>query len=41
MELNFKTTEDVVTEVYKTEKYWIHTNHGKLIDTACGNMAFI
>lgn len=41
MELNFKTTEDVVTEVYKTEKYWIHTNHGKLLDTVCGNMAFI
>ena len=41
MELNFKTTEQVVTEVYKTEKYWIHTNHGKLLDTICGNMSFI
>lgn len=41
MELNFKTTEEVVTEVYKTEKYWIHTNHGKLLDTICGNMSFI
>ena len=41
MELNFKTTEDVVTEVFKTEGYWIHTNHGKLLDTICGNMSFI
>jgi adenosylmethionine-8-amino-7-oxononanoate aminotransferase len=41
MELNFKTTEKVVTEVFKTEGYWIHTNHGKLLDTICGNMSFI
>jgi adenosylmethionine-8-amino-7-oxononanoate aminotransferase len=41
MELNFKTTEQVVTEVFKTEGYWIHTNHGKLLDTICGNMSFI
>ena len=41
MELNFKTTEEVVTEVFKTEGYWIHTNHGKLLDTICGNMSFI
>jgi adenosylmethionine-8-amino-7-oxononanoate aminotransferase len=41
MELNFKTTEEVTTEVFKTEGYWIHTNHGKLLDTICGNMSFI
>jgi adenosylmethionine-8-amino-7-oxononanoate aminotransferase len=41
MELNYKTTEEVVIEVFKTESYWIHTNHGKLLDTICGNMAFI
>jgi adenosylmethionine-8-amino-7-oxononanoate aminotransferase len=41
MELNFKTTEEVVTKVFKTEGYWIHTNHGKLLDTICGNMSFI
>jgi adenosylmethionine-8-amino-7-oxononanoate aminotransferase len=41
MELNFKTTEQVTTEVFKTEGYWIHTNHGKLLDTICGNMSFI
>ena len=41
MELNFKTTEEVITEVFKTEGYWIHTNHGKLLDTICGNMSFI
>jgi adenosylmethionine-8-amino-7-oxononanoate aminotransferase len=41
MELNFQTTEEVVTEVFKTEGYWIHTNHGKLLDTICGNMSFI
>jgi adenosylmethionine-8-amino-7-oxononanoate aminotransferase len=41
MELNFKTTEEVITKVFKTEGYWIHTNHGKLLDTLLGSMSFI
>jgi adenosylmethionine-8-amino-7-oxononanoate aminotransferase len=41
MELNFRTQEETIIEVFKTEKYWVHTSHGKLLDTVCGNMSFI
>ena len=41
MELNLKTDESFVVEVTKTEQYWIHTNHGKLLDTICGSMTYI
>lgn len=41
IELNWRTYEEIVTKVHKTEKYWVHTDQGKLLDTLCGNMAFI
>lgn len=41
MELNLKTNETFTVEVTKTEKYWIYTNHGKLLDTICGSMTYI
>ena len=41
MELTFQTTEKLTIEVSRTERYWVHTNHGKLLDTICGNMSFI
>ena len=40
-ELNYQSSEKYITEVIKTEKYWVHTNHGKLLDTMMGNSAFI
>ena len=41
MERNFRTQEETIREVFKTEKYWVHTRHGILLDTVCGNMSFI
>lgn len=41
IELNWRTYEEVISRVYKTERYWVHTDQGKLLDTLCGNMAFI
>lgn len=41
MELNKFTDEKIISRVFRTEKYWIHTDQGKLLDTLCGNTAFI
>jgi adenosylmethionine-8-amino-7-oxononanoate aminotransferase len=41
MELNLRTDETFNIEVSKTERYWVHTNHGKLLDTICGSMTYI
>ena len=40
-ELTIPSTEKKLVEVYKTEKYWIHTSSGKLLDAHMGNTAFI
>lgn len=40
MELNKYTSEKTLFKVQRTEKYWVHTDHGKLLDTLCGNTAF-
>lgn len=41
MELNCITDETLNIKVTQTEKYWVHTNHGKLLETLAGNTAFI
>jgi adenosylmethionine-8-amino-7-oxononanoate aminotransferase len=41
MELNCHTGENITVTVTGTEKYWVHTDKGKLLDTMCGNTAFI
>jgi adenosylmethionine-8-amino-7-oxononanoate aminotransferase len=40
-ELSFPTGEKHQIEIYKTEKYYFHTNFGKLIDLSIGNTSFI
>lgn len=40
-ELTIKTSEKNNIKVEKTEKYWVHTNYGKLLDLSIGNSAFI
>lgn len=40
-ELTIPLTEKQNIEVYKTEKYYVHTNYGKLLDVHMGNTAFI
>lgn len=40
-ELTMKTSEKNNVKVFKTEKYWVHTNYGKLIDLSMGCSAFI
>jgi adenosylmethionine-8-amino-7-oxononanoate aminotransferase len=40
-ELTIKTSEKNNVKVVKTEKYWVHTNHGKLLDLSMGCSAFI
>jgi adenosylmethionine-8-amino-7-oxononanoate aminotransferase len=41
MELNCITEESLNIRVSKTEKYWVQTNQGRLLDTMSGNTAFI
>jgi len=41
MELNCRTGESINVTVTGTEKYWVITDQGKLLDTMCGNTAFI
>jgi len=41
MELNCITDETLNIRVKKTEKYWVHTNQGKLLETLAGNTAYI
>jgi acetylornithine/succinyldiaminopimelate/putrescine aminotransferase len=40
-EITIKTSEKNNVKVEKTEKYWVHTNYGKLLDLSIGNSAFI
>jgi len=40
-ELTIPLTEKQQIEVYKTEKYYVHTSIGKLLDAHMGNTAFI
>lgn len=40
-ELTIPLTEQDSVEVYKTEKYYVHTSRGKLLDAHMGNTAFI
>lgn len=41
MELNPRLPEKNNIKIFKTEKYWMHTNFGKLLDTNLGNTSFI
>lgn len=41
MELNKFTSEKISFKVLRTEKYWVHTDQGTLLDTLCGNTAFV
>ncbi len=41
MELNYPISNVQKHTVIKTEKYWITTGQGKLLDILCGNTAFI
>lgn len=41
IELNYKTQENTLVKVESADGYWINTNHGRLLDTVCGNMSFI
>jgi adenosylmethionine-8-amino-7-oxononanoate aminotransferase len=41
LELNRQTIEKIQINVHKTEKYWVHTNQGKLLDLLMGNTAYI
>ena len=36
-----KYREDEKIEILRTEKYWLHTAHGKLLDLQMGNSAFV
>ncbi len=36
-----KYSEDEKIEILSTEKYWLHTAHGKLLDLQMGNSAFV
>ena len=40
MEIDLPSTEPNV-EVYKTDGYWVETNHGRLLDTKLGHTSFI
>jgi len=40
-ELTIKTGEKNNIKVQKTEKYWVHTNYGKLLDLSMGCSSFI
>jgi putrescine aminotransferase len=41
IELNCLVKDPHQIQVYRTESYWAHTNHGRVLDTICGNMSFI
>ena len=41
MELNLITNESLEIKVNNTEKYWVNTSQGKLLETLAGNTAFI
>ena len=36
-----KYREDEKIEILRTEKYWLHTAHGKILDLQMGNSAFV
>ncbi len=40
-ELTIPLTEKQKIQVFKTEKYYVHTSYGKLLDAHMGNTAFI
>lgn len=39
--MDFLNDSRTKRKVLKTEKYWIHTDEGKILDILCGNTAFI
>jgi len=40
MEINLASTEPNI-QIQRTERYWVHTDHGKLLDTTLGFSSFI
>jgi adenosylmethionine-8-amino-7-oxononanoate aminotransferase len=41
MEINLDLKENIDVEVHGTHKYWIETNHGKLLDLSMGYTSFL